>query len=82
MTLRCDPCRQDQDGNTALIACCYENNLVLSNRQNKISIVKMLLKHKSCGIALCNHMGKSALQYACTHALVENVELLPTHKRL
>ena len=77
---RCDPCMQDADGHTALIICCYEESSP-SRRENKIRIVRMLLKHENSGIDVSNHSGQSALVYACNHALSELVELLLNHSK-
>ena len=76
---QCDPSQQDQMGYTALIRCCYTENPSLSLRENKIRIVKLLLKHKNSGIAICNYNGQSALMYACQNAFPEVVELLLSH---
>ena len=64
-----DLCQQDQNGHTALIICCYKENSLL-HREAKIHIIKMLLKHENCGIAICNYEGQSALHYACGFAFV------------
>ena len=77
---KCDPCQQDQHGQTALIFCCHGNDLSLSYHQKNVRIVKMLLKHENCGIAIYNDEGQSALMYACQNALPEIVELLLRHK--
>ena len=74
----CDPCQQDQRGDTALIICCYGHSS-LSVRENRVRIVKKILKHKNCGIAICNDMNQNALMYACQNALPEIVELLLSH---
>ena len=76
---RCDPCRQDRNGNTALIICCYKENSSLSNRVNKMRVVKMILNHENSGIVICNGMDLSALHYACSNALPEIVELMLSH---
>ena len=47
---KCDLCQKDQHGHTALIMCCHGCSPSETNRQNRTTILKMLLTHKNSGI--------------------------------
>ena len=74
----CDPCQQDIDGCTPLMACIMvQENKAKIDRY--VRVVQMLLNQDNCCIAICDKKGRNALMHACMNASPVIVDMLLNH---
>ena len=66
---KCNPCQQDVNGHTALTLCCISAAKEISNHENCIHIVQVLLKRDNCSVTISDKWGRKC-PYECMYVSI------------